>query len=677
MSEQSEDQKKVNINQRDLSWLDFNARVLEEAMDHANPLLERLKFAAIFVSNLDEFFMVRVADLKRIIESGYNQQDVYGYYPHEVYAQIRLRVDELVKKLYDIHGGKILKDLEKQKISLKTFTELSNDQKKFVKRYFDATVFPIITPMAVDQGHPFPVLPSKTIAFAVNVNRDEQLHLAILPIPANLGRVLKLPSEKDSYEFILIDEIIKEHMKIFFKGYKIQDFSLFRVIRDSEVSVDDEDAPNLLKAMENELKKRSKAKAVYLEIEKSCSPELLDALCQGIDFPKEEVTFINGTLDLTYLMNLSSLIEIPPLAYKSFVAAKTPYDNIFEKIKEGDFIIHLPFQSFHPVADLIQSAAKDEGVLAIKMTLYRTNEDSVIINALKQAAKNKKQVTVLVEIKARFDEEKNIVWVRELEQSGCHVIYGIPGLKIHSKLTLIVRKEEGRIRRYIHLSTGNYNEKTARQYTDIGYFTCNDDFGRDISDVFNVMTGYSMPSLWKRIVSSPNDLRQYFFDLIDNEISFQKKNKNGSIFAKMNSLEDPKIIEKLYQASQAGVKIRLLVRGICCLVPGVEGVSENIEVRSLVGRFLEHSRVYIFNNNSNPRAFMASADWMQRNFDRRIELMFEIYKQDIIEQLSFIFETYWKDNAKVRVLSSDKLYSYFKNGEDRFNAQDFFIGYYA
>jgi polyphosphate kinase len=449
------------------------------------------------------------------------------------------------------------------------------------------------------------------------------------------------------------------------------------VIRDSEVSPGDEDAPNLLKAMENELKKRSKAKPVYLEIEKSCAPELLEALCQGIGFPKEEVMFINGTLDLAYLMNLSAMVELPQLAFRSFVAAKSVYENIFEKIKEGDFIIHLPYQSFHPVVDLIQTAAKDEGVLAIKMTLYRTNEDSAIINALKQAAKNKKQVTVLVEIKARFDEEKNILWVRELEQSGCHVIYGIPGLKIHSKLTLVVRKEEGRIRRYIHLSTGNYNEKTARQYTDIGYFTCNDDFGRDISDVFNVMTGYSMPSPWKRIVSSPNDLRKHFFDLIDNEIAFQKKNKNGSIFAKMNSLEDSKIIEKLYEASCAGVKIRLLVRGMCCLVPGVSGLSENIEVKSVVGRFLEHSRLYLFNNNSNARVFMASADWMQRNFDRRIELMFEVYKQDIKEQLSSILETYWKDNTKARILSAEKTYAYYKNGEDRFNAQEFLINHYA
>lgn len=669
--------EKPKIIHRDLSWLAFNERVLEEAMDHANPLLERLKFASIFVNNLDEFFSVRVADLKRIIDSGHNQKDAFGYYPQEIYTEIRERVDGLVKKLYDVYGGKLLRDLEKHKITLKTFEELTNDQKKFVKRYFDGTVFPIITPMAVDQGHPFPILPSKTTAFAVSINRNEQLHLAIIPIPTNLGRLLKLPSDKDEHAFILLDEIIKEHLKIFFKGYKIQGFSLFRVIRDSEVSVIDEYAPDLLKAVENEIKKRSKARPVYLEIEKTCAPELLETLCLGIEFPKEEVTFITGALDLTYLMSLSSQADLPQLSYRSFVAAKILYENIFDRIKEGDFISHMPYQSFYPVIDLVQAAAKDEDVLAIKMTLYRTNEDSAIIKALTQAAKNKKQVTVLVEIKARFDEEKNILWARELEQAGCHVIYGIPGLKVHSKLTLIVRKEEGRIRRYIHLSTGNYNEKTAKLYTDIGYFTCNDDFGRDISDVFNVMTGYSMPSPWKRIVSSPNDLRKYFFDMIDAEITSQKKHKNGAVWAKMNSLEDPKIIEKLYEASNAGVKVRLLVRGICCLVPGVPGLSENIEVRSIVGRLLEHSRIYIFNNNSNARIFMASADWMQRNFDRRIELMFEVYKQDIKEHINFIFESCWKDNTKARVLSADRTYSYYKNGEEKFNAQEFFIKHYA
>ncbi len=677
MAEQEPAENKSKLIHRDLSWLAFNERVLEEAVDHANPLLERLKFVAIFVSNLDEFFMVRFADLKRIIDSGYNRKDVYGYYPQELYPEICERVDVLVKKLYDVYGGKILKELDKHKIRLKTFEDLSNDQKKFVKRYFDATVFPIVTPMAVDQGHPFPVLPSKTLAFAVRINRNDQLHLAIIPVPTNVGRVLKLPSEKDENDFILLDEVLKEHLKTFFKGYKIQDFSLFRVIRDAEVSVIDEYAPDLLKAMENELKKRRKARPVYLEIEKSCTPELLEALCQGIEFAKEEVASISSTLDLTYLMSLSSQIELPSLTYRSFVPAKLQYENIFERIKEGDFISHMPYQSFTPVCDLIQTAAKDPNVLAIKMTLYRANEDSAIIKGLMEAAKNKKQVTVLVEIKARFDEEKNILWARELEQAGCHVIYGIQGLKIHSKLTLIVRKEDGRIRRYIHLSTGNYNEKTARLYTDIGYFTSNDDFGRDISDVFNVMTGYSMPSPWKRIVASPNDLRKYFFDMIDAEIAFQKKHKNGMVWAKMNSLEDPKIIEKLYEASNAGVKIRLIVRGICCLVPGVPGQSENIEVRSILGRFLEHSRMYIFNNNSNPRMFLASADWMQRNFDRRIELMFEIYKQDIKENLSFIFETFWKDNTKARVLAADKTYSHYKNGEEKFNAQEFFISHYA
>ncbi|MDD5584614.1 MAG: polyphosphate kinase 1, partial [Candidatus Omnitrophica bacterium] len=367
----------------------------------------------------------------------------------------------------------------------------------------------------------------------------------------------------------------------------------------------------------------------------------------------------------------------PELCYASFIPPKIEYDNIFNKIKEGDFLLHMPYQSFQPTADLIGQASRDEGVLAIKMTLYRTNEDSVIVEALKEAAKNKKQVTVLVEIKARFDEEKNINWVKELEEAGCHVIYGIPGMKIHSKISLIVRKEDERIQRYVHLSTGNYNETTARVYTDFAYFTANDDFAKDISDVFNVITGYSLPSRWKRIVSSPNDLRQYFFELIDKEIEYQKKYRNGFIFAKMNSLEDVQTIEKLYEASCAGVKIKLIVRGICCCVPGVAGLSENIEVKSIVGRFLEHSRVYFFNNNSDYRVFLSSADWMTRNLDRRVELLFEIQKDNLKEHLKFILDMYWKDNLKTRFLSAYDGYSRPPSSEEKFNVQDYLITHYS
>ncbi len=662
---------------RDLSWLMFNERVLEEAADTANPLLERVKFLAIFTSNLDEFYMVRLAGLKRLIDSGYNHKDKFGYLPEELFAEVKTQADSLTKKFYDIFQGKVRKDLEKNKIFFKSYEDLNPEQEREARKYFETTLFPIITPMAVDQGHPFPVLPSKTIAFAVNVIREDKPHLAIIPVPKNVPRFLRVPTDRDENCFILIEEIIRFNLKNLFRGYKIQEHTLFRVMRDSELYVAEEFAPDLLKAIEDEVKKRMRANVVHLEIEKSCAPEFLELLCQGLDFSKEEVVSIGSTLDLTCLFDLIPLVDKPQLCYREYSPRKIEYENIFERIAQGDFIVHLPFQSFYPTIDLLLSAAIDPNVLAIKMTLYRAHENSAIIKALIEAAQNKKQVTVLVEIKARFDEEKNIRWAKKLEDAGCHVIYGIANIKIHSKMTLIVRKEEGRIRRYVHLSTGNYNEKTARVYTDVGYFTANEDFARDISDVFNVITGYSLPSPWKRIVSSPYDLRKYFFDLIDREMDNQKKFKNGLIRAKMNSLEDVEIINKLYEASAAGVKIRLVVRGICCLVPGVAGLSENIEVKSIVGRFLEHTRMVIFNNNGTPRVFMSSADWMSRNFDHRIELLFEIYKDDIKENLQSLMDMYWKDNVKSRLLQPDKKYVRQRDTEEKFNVQERLISYYS
>ena len=662
---------------RDLSWLEFNRRVLEEAADERNPLLERIKFLAIFTSNLDEFFMVRMSGAKKLLASGYNKQDQFGFYPQELFAEIKTRADLLVEKFYEVYGGSIRDALEGQKIFIKKPGDLNPEQKKYVQRFFDTTLYPIITPMAVDGGHPFPVLPSRTIAFAVNIIRSEKNHLAIIPIPKSVSRLLKVPAEGDESVYVLIDYLIKENLEQFFKGYKIKDASLFRVLRDSELEVDEGFAPDLLKALEKELRKRSNAKAVYLQMEKGTTPELLEVLCSGIDFPKEEVVFASSDLDLTFLYDLSAWTDKPQLRYSSFTSVKPVYENIFDKIKDEDFIIHVPFQSFMPTCDLIAAAAKDPDVLAIKMTLYRTNEDSAIIKALMEAAKNHKQVTVVVEIKARFEEEKNIQWSRELEQVGCHVIYGIAGLKIHSKMTLIVRKEEGRIRRYVHLSTGNYNEKTANVYTDIGFFTANDDFARDIADVFNVITGYSLPSPWKRVISSPHDMRKYFFDLIDKEMESQLAHKNGLIIAKMNSLEDTQIIEKLYAASQAGVKIKLIVRGVCSLVPGAENLSENIEVRSIVGRFLEHSRVFYFNNNGNGRIFLSSADWMTRNFDRRIELLFEVTKPEIKGHVQFILDSYFKDTRKTRILRKDRSYGRTKKEGEAFDVQEYFINHYT
>ncbi len=581
-----------------------------------------------------------------------------------------------MEKFYGIYDDKIKKELIKTNIHLKKFDDLTPEQKKVVNRFTNSNLFPIITPMAIDQGHPFPILASRTLAFAVSLSKDDQTYFAVIPIPKNIPRLLKLPSEKDEYNFILIDEIIRAHLGDFFRGYKILSSSLFRIIRDSEFTIDEESF-DMLKSIESEVKKRRMAKVVYLEMEKCSSPELIDLLCELNDYPQEDLRHITSHLDLTFLFELASQLNISKLNYPSFVPKKLEYENIFEKIKEDDQLIFLPYQSFQPTVDLFQAAAKDPDVLGIKITLYRTNEDSQIVQALKDAAKNKKQVTAVVELKARFDEEKNIDWAKELENAGCHVIYGMPGMKIHSKMALIVRREEGRIRRYVHLSTGNYNEKTSRVYTDVSYFTANDDFAKDVSEMFNVVTGYSLPARWKRIISSPYDLRNYFSELIDREVECQKKYKNGFIFAKINSLEDTDIIEKLYAASNAGVKIQLIVRGICCLVPGVPGMSENIEVRSIIGRFLEHSRIYMFHNNGNYQTYLSSADWMSRNLDRRIELLFEVQKDELKEQLRFMLAKSWQDNLKTYTLSNERVYTKYRNGETPLNTQEYFIVHYS
>ncbi|MEI8176600.1 MAG: polyphosphate kinase 1, partial [Candidatus Omnitrophota bacterium] len=630
-----------------------------------------------FANNLDEFFTVRYAMHKRLVDAQYAKKDSFGYYPHEIFDLVKTRTAALVKRAYDIYQSKILKELEKNQIFIRRCADLAGEQKRFVKKYFESTIFPIVTPMAVDQGRPFPLLTSRTIGFALNVSRYDKSYLATVPVPRSIPRLLRLPSEKDETSFVLIDDIIRENLEAFFKGYKIVESSSFRIMRDSEFSVDEEFATNLLKAINDEIRQRHYARPVSVELEKKFSPELLEALCAGLSCTKEETMPVEGDMDLTYLFEVAGQVSAPALLYPSFIPAKVDYANIFDKVKEGDLLVHLPFSSFQPTIDLIENASRDPNVLGIKMTLYRTNDGSSIIEALKVAARNKKQVTVLVEIKARFDEERNITWAKELEEAGCHVIYGFPNMKVHSKIALIVRREEEGIKRYAHLSTGNYNEKTARVYTDIGYFTANDDFCKDISEVFNVITGYSLPSRWKRIISSPNDLRQYFSELIDREIECQKKYKNGCIFAKMNSLEDIGMIEKLYEASCAGVKIKLLVRGICCLVPGVANLSENIEVRSVVGRFLEHSRIFLFNNNADYRVFFASADWMTRNLDRRIEMMFELSKEEIKEHLKMVLETYWKDNCKSRVLLASKEYARVEKEDARFNAQEYLIKHYT
>lgn len=663
---------------RDLSWLAFNDRVLGEALDPANPLLERVRFLSIVANNLDEFFMVRVSSLKKLIDAGHNHKDAFGYYPLDLFSELSGRIRAQIAKLYATYTELVARDLKKNKIFILGYDQLNGEQKKAAKRYFETTLFPIVTPMAVDPGHPFPALHSRTSAFALYLSRKTEKFLALAVIPKSVPRLYKLPSEKDEFCFISIDEIIRENLEPFFRGYQLADSFPFRVMRDSEISLQEEYTADLLKAIEEETKKRSKAKVISLQVQAGKHAELLELLQTNLDFPKENTIFVDGPLDLSSLSELLSQVTRPDLMFPSFTPARMEYENIFDRIKEGDFLLHVPYQSFSPTVDLIRSAAWDEDVLAIKMTLYRTNEDSAIVRALAEASKNKKQVTVVVELKARFDEEKNIEWTRDLEAAGCHVIYGMPGIKVHAKMALIVRREEGRIIRYAHLSTGNYNERTASVYTDMGYFTANDDFAADISDIFNVITGYSMPAHLKKVIVSPSDMRAYFFGLIDKEMEFQKKYKNGAIFAKMNSLEDTQMIRKLYEASRAGVYIRLIVRGLCSLVPGVEGMSENIEVKSVVGRFLEHSRVYLFHNNSSPRAFLSSADWMSRNFDRRIELLFEIGRQDLKEHLRCVLEDYWSDTVKAHILTPGGEYARLIQSEGKaFNAQEYLIGHYA
>lgn len=669
---------------RELSWLAFNERVLEEAEDLTNPLLERLKFIAIYANNLDEFYMVRVAGIKRLIDARYKSTDEYGYTPEEVSREIEEYSGSLTRRLYAGYDSAVNTELKKNKIFLKKYGELNAEEKKHAQAYFESTLFPVMTPMAVDQGHPLPNLPSKTIAFSITVEREGKPHFIILPVPNVVSRVVQLPSASGSgsgsgrgeSNFILIDEIIRNNLGVFCTGYKVMEQALFRLMRDSDIELKEEYTEDLLKAIEKQIRKRPQAKVVCLEVEKNMTQEMLGRLCKLMGAAEQEVKKVDNHLDLTFLFDLVNALAKSKLLYKDFKSKELKYAGIFERVKKGDFLVHMPYQSFKPVLDFIQEAARDKKTLAIKMTLYRTSGESAFIAALKEAAANKKQVTVLVELRARFEEEKNILWAKELEDAGCHVIYGIPSVKIHSKIALVVRKEENRIRRYVYLSTGNYNEKTARTYTDIGFFTAREDYARDISDVFNVLTGYSMPPKWKKVVSAPYDLRKYFMELIDNEIQHQKKNENGMIFAKMNSLADNQIIEKLYEASCAGVKIRLLVRGMCCLVPGVKDLSEHIEVRSVVGRFLEHSRIYFFNNNNNPKVFLSSADWMTRNFDRRIELLFPVDNEELQQHLKWILDLYWKDNVKSRALCSDRKYLRNTAAGQKLNAQEYLIEYY-
>lgn len=669
---------------RELSWLEFNTRVLEEAEDRSHPLLERLKFISIVSSNLDEFFMVRVAGLYDQIEAGFNRPDDAGLTPVEQINKISKRVHRMVARQYKCLKRKLIPALNDNDIHILSLDRLNQEQEYFLERYYRNTIYPVLTPMIVDKSRQFPLILNKSlnIALLLNNNKDNgKTTFATIQVPSVLGRFIKIPGEKGRTDFVLLEDVIKNYISTVLKGHNILAMGSYRITRNADLTLDEEGAEDLLEAIEESIKKRKWGSVDRLEVEEGIDPSLLELLSEETDVYKEGIYEISGPLDLTFLIKLSQYINIDNLKYPEVKPQPSPYlvnRDIFKAISEKDVLLHHPYQSFKHVISLVRRAADDPDVLAIKQTLYRVSGDSPIVEALTKAAENGKQITVLVELKARFDEENNIQWAKRLERAGCHVIYGLVGLKTHSKVLLIVRKEADGIKRYVHLGIGNYNDVTAKIYTDLGLLTANPYIGTDVSALFNMITGYSnITSLYKAEIA-PLALREKFLEMINNEAENARKGKTAKITAKMNSLVDKEIIEALYKASQAGVEIKLIVRGICCLRPGLEGVSENINVISIIARFLEHSRIYSFHNNGNELIYLSSADWMPRNLDRRIELLFPIESKEIRRQIKQILQVYLKDNVKARILGPDGNYKYANRGGcEPFSSQDYFYNKFS
>lgn len=652
---------KVFIN-RELSWLEFDARVLGEAEDVLNPLFERLKFLSITASNLDEFFMVRVASLKDMVNAGYTKKDIAGMTAAEQLAALDERTHAFVKRQYKIYNDELVPALAREGFHIiGSHEELTHEQEIFVDKYFHEDVYPVLTPMAVDSSRPFPLIRNKTLNIAALLkkkNGDDGTEFATVQVPSVLPRFARLPGEQDT--IILLEEIIERNIDKLFLNYDILCAYPYRIMRNADLSIDEEDAADLLKEIEKQLKKRQWGQAIRLEVQGNIDKQLLKRLKSELNITDSDIYRIDGPLDLTFLMKLYGSFDYAKLKTPKYMPAPVPElmngKNIFEAVREGDILLHHPYQTFDPVVDFVRQAANDPGVLAIKQTLYRVSGNSPIVAALAAAAENGKQVSVLVELKARFDEENNIIWARKLEQAGCHVIYGLVGLKTHSKITLVVRREEDGIRRYVHLGTGNYNDSTAKLYCDMGLFTCSPAIGEDATAVFNMLSGYSEPVGWNKLSLAPLWLRDRFHYLVEREIRHAKEGQEAHIIAKMNSVCDKDIIELMYKASKAGVKIELIVRGICCLIPQLEGVSENITVRSIVGTFLEHSRIFYFENGGNPEIYMASADWMSRNLDRRVEIMFPVEDAKLKKEVKHILDVQLADNVKAQLMQPDGSY---------------------
>lgn len=704
MSTKSPYSKPEYFYNRELSWLLFNRRVLEEAKDSSLPLFDRLKFLSITSSNLDEFFMIRVASLKDMVQVKYNKKDISGMTPAEQLAAINERTHLFVKDQYDIFNRSLIPALEKEGVHvLSHYENLSDKQSKYVDRYFTDEVYPVLTPMAVDSSRPFPLIRNKTlnIGAILRMKKDKaaggqfrDLYLshgnkkkgadsndtdfATVQVPSVLPRFVEIPSEqKGEKTFILLEQIIEKNIGKLFVNYEIESVFPYRIMRNADLSIEEDEAADLLIEIERQLKKRQWGQAIRLEVEAGMDKRLLKKLRQELKIKEEDIFKINGPLDLTFLMKLSGLEGYDKLRTPKYTPQPAKWlngeDHLFDQIRDHDVLLHHPYETFDPVVDFVKQASKDPNVLAIKQTLYRVSSHSPIIASLAAAAENGKQVTVLVELKARFDEENNIIWARKLEQAGCHVIYGLVGLKTHSKITLVVRKEEDGIRRYVHLGTGNYNDSTAKLYTDMGLLTCRKAIGEDATAVFNMLSGYSEPAFWNKLAIAPIRLRDRFTQLINREKEFAKKGKKAFIRAKMNSLCDAGIISSLYEAAAAGVKIELVVRGICCLKTGMPGISENITVRSIVGDFLEHSRIFHFYNNGFEEVYMGSADWMPRNLDKRVEILFPVEDDALKAEVIHILGIQLADNEKARILQKNGTYRRAaKGGHAKLNSQKYF-----
>lgn len=723
---------------RELSWIKFNRRVLNEARDKTIPLLERLKFISITSSNLDEFFMVRVASLKDMLHAGVKKADIAGMDALKQLERVNEDTRELVNLQYSTYNRSLLPLMNQEHIYIiDAYEKLTEEQAAFVDDYFENEVYPVLTPMAVDASRPFPLIRNKSLNIAAVIEykgtggllahkeqeddgqEEERLmegsgstqeeqqeaeqqdkeekengkkdkkdkkgkkgakpEFATVQVPSGMARLVPVPSKNPEEKvFILLEQVIEKNIEKLFLNYKVLCAYPYRIMRNADFSIDEDEAPDLLKEIQKQLKKRKWGEVIRLEVEDGIDKKLLEFLKDELHVEnKQDIFYINGPIDFTFLMKMYGLAGCDHLRYEphtpQLVPEILPGENIFEAIQKGDILLHHPYQSFGPVVELVRQAASDEQVLAIKMTLYRVSGNSPIIASLAQAAENGKQVTVLVELKARFDEENNIVWAKKLEQAGCHVIYGLVGLKTHSKIALVVRREDEGIRRYVHLGTGNYNDSTAKLYTDCGVLTCAEAVGEDATAVFNMLSGYSEPLSWNCLAVAPIWLRKKFLKLVHRETKNAREGKQAYIRAKMNSLCDQEMIEALYEASTAGVQIQLLVRGICCLRTGIKGVSENIKVRSIVGNFLEHSRIFDFCNDGHAEVYMGSADWMPRNLDRRVEIVFPVLDEELKKKVLHILDVEFEDNVKAHILQADGTYEKVdKRGKVLINSQEIF-----